>query len=621
MGVINLLERHVAELIAAGEVVERPSSVVKELMENAIDAGATSLDIEIKNGGISFIRVTDNGCGIAGEDVATAFLRHATSKVRSQDDLESIETLGFRGEALASVAAVSLVEMLTCVEGELAGTRYVIEGGEEVLSEDAGCPLGTTVIVRNLFYNTPARLKFLKKDFTEANFIASTIDRIALSHPEVSVRFIRDGKVQMQTPGNGRLLSAIYAVLGSDFADGLVEAGDEFGGVKVWGYVCKPSASRANRNMQFFFVNGRLVKSGTCSAALEQAFRGSIMAGRFPSCVLHISLPAHAVDCNIHPAKVEVRFINEDTVFRALYNAAKSALMKDSAPLEMAMPERGQDPGEIFEEIGQVEQIRLKSAAVEDDKKDEGGGERAAGVLFDSFVLYDAGVKADNAGVGTRSYTDIDIEAEDKASEAEVLEDGSDETEEFFEEEPKILGEAFGTYIIVEKAHELVFIDKHAAHERLIYERLLEGQGKGATQVLLSPVTVVLEKTEYNAVLENLPLLSDAGFDIEDFGTGAVLVRSAPIFAEGEDISAVISEIAGKLLLNDKEIRTEKLKWIFHSVACRAAIKAGDKSSDSELYHLYIELSKNPLLRHCPHGRPVAVRISKGNIEKQFGRI
>ncbi len=620
MGSIKVLDKHVAELIAAGEVVERPSSVVKELLENALDAGATAIDIEIRRGGISFIRVTDNGCGIAREDVAAAFLRHATSKVSTEEDLEKIATLGFRGEALASIAAVAKVEMLTRVKGEMAGTRYLIEGGEEVLLEEAGCPDGTTLIVRDLFYNTPARLKFLKKDFTEANYVAATVDRLALSHPEVSVRFVRDGKIEMQTPGNGRLHSAIYAVLGGEFADGLIEAEDEFEGVRVWGYVSKPEAARPNRNMQFFFVNGRLVKSGTCSAAIEQAFRGSIMAGRFPACVLHVEMHAGAVDCNIHPAKVEVRFLKEETVFRAVYNAAKSALLGDMTPLEMKMPEEKAEEAKTLEETEPAEQLKIKPAAAPEG--DKGEMPAAEGMLYNRLLLFDF---SENQDEEKKASADAVSEGSDVEAAPQIEEEKGEAAKAVFgdaiDAEPKILGEAFGTYIVVERGDELVFIDKHAAHERLIYEKLVEGQGKGAAQMLLAPLVVSLEKTEYNAVIENLDLFEEAGFDIEDFGSGTVLVRAAPLLNEGEDISAVVAEIAGDLLLHDREMRTEKLEWVYSSVACRAAVKAGDKSSPEELLHLYLLIEKNPNLRHCPHGRPVAITISKGTIEKQFGRV
>lgn len=650
MGKINVLDKHTAELIAAGEVVERPASVIKELVENAIDSGSSAVTVEIKNGGITFMRVTDAGCGIAREDVPVAFLRHATSKISKEQDLDHIGTLGFRGEALASIAAVARVEILTRTAGELAGTRYLIEGGEEKLCTDAGCAEGTTIVVRDLFYNTPARMKFLKKDVSEANAVAAVMDRIALSHPEISVKFIRDGKEELHTPGDNNPKSCVFAVYGKEFTAGLMPVNYELAGVKVTGFICRPSAARPNRSMQHFFLNGRFVKCRTAMVALEEAFKGSIMVGKFPSCVLYISLSLEAVDVNVHPAKTEVRFANEKPVFDAVYHGVKTALHTADAPKQMPLTK----PVSPFQYTVQPQAEQLSLKAIERTIDEEPAAKPHTG----------------NKPASTKApliYTVPVAEEPIKNLESErPLQQEStivrDSVQTFYREAPVIyyppalpvkpieyepikaapqpkpepevyapqadagiktalIGEAFNTYIILENGKdELVFIDKHAAHERLIYEQLKE-QGKSFAQMLLEPVTVTLDKNEYAAVLDSLPLLSRAGFEMEDFGAGTVLVRSAPVFLEQADIAASVMEIAGYLVQNKKDITTEHLDWLYHNVACRAAIKAGDESRKEELIALAKRLYENPDVRYCPHGRPVFVVIKRRELEKQFGRV
>lgn len=627
MGKINQLDKHVAELIAAGEVVERPSSVIKELVENSIDAGAAAVTVEIKNGGTTYMRVTDNGCGILREDVPVAFLRHATSKVMNQDDLDSIATLGFRGEALASIAAVSRVELLTRTEEELAGTRYVIEGGDEQSCEDAGCPAGTTIMIRDIFYNTPARMKFLKKDQTEANSIAAVLDKIALSRPEVSLRFLRDGKEELHTPGDGKLKSAIYAVFGKEFTAGLIPVDYEFSGVKVWGYVSKPSAARPNRSMQNFFINGRYIKSRTAMVALEEGFKGSIMVGKFPACVLHLQLSFEAVDVNVHPSKLEVRFINERPIFDAVYHGVKTALNREDTPKLIKLPEKEPAPPPGPEPV----QMKLSPSvkAVSPDIE-----EKARPVISYPFP---------ETPKAYSPHVNINIER-DESDEMPVLRDSgiSKQAEEppvswsireyapagenaaaapAEESAKKVLGEAFQTYVLVERGDELIFIDKHAAHERILYEKLKAESGGAYTQMLLEPVAVTLDKNEYAAVLNAVDLLEKAGFELEDFGAGSVLVRSAPLSLGNEDAAEAVMEIAGYLLSAKTDVTTEHLDWLYHNIACRAAIKAGYNSPPEELIDLVEKLERNPDIRYCPHGRPVSIIMKKKELEKQFGRI
>ncbi|WP_050697855.1 DNA mismatch repair endonuclease MutL [Anaeromassilibacillus senegalensis] len=654
MAKINVLDKHVAELIAAGEVVERPSSVIKELVENSVDAGATVLTVEIKNGGTTFMRVTDNGCGIAREDVPTAFLRHATSKVHHQDDLESIATLGFRGEALASIAAVSRVELLTRTADELAGTRYGIAGGEEEFCEDAGCAQGTTFVVRDIFFNTPARMKFLKKDVTEANAIASVMDRLALSHPEVSVRMIRDGKETLHTPGDGKLKSAVYAVFGKEFTNGLMPVEYAYNGVSVSGFVSKPAAARPNRSMQHFFINGRYVKSRTAMAALEEAFKGSLMVGKMPACVLHLEIPYQTVDVNVHPAKIEVRFINERPIFDAVYHGVKTALNQWDAPSVMKLhpaspaapfpqtkseaqtvltPQKQEtvsirqvEPMQPEQKIPMVEAERFRAAPVQTDWTVRDSG--APSGLTHSFGadIRKADITGPEEEEPPVQYMRSGIDAAKEPPSPTVSEERMEAVQAelpLVPEKPpaKLAGEAFGTYILLERGDELVVIDKHAAHERMLYEELKANGEQALPQLLLQPIPVTLEKNEYAAVLNAMDLYEKAGFELEDFGEGTVLVRSAPLILGGEDVADAVMEIAGYLQSSKNDLTTEKLDWLYHNVACRAAVKAGDESRPEELLALAERLEQNPNIRYCPHGRPVSIVLKKRDLEKQFGRI
>ena len=652
---IHLLDKKVAELIAAGEVVERPSSVVKELVENCIDAGATAVTVEIKNGGVRYIRVTDNGCGISREDVPTAFLRHATSKVEREADLDAIATLGFRGEALASIAAVAHVELITRTREETVGTRYCIDGGEETLLEDAGCPKGTTLLVRDLFYNTPARMKFLKKDVSEANAVAAAVDRIALSHPEVSVRFIRDGKQERMTPGDGKLLSAIHAVFGRQFAQSLLPVDYTLNGVKVSGFVSKPSASRPNRSMQSFFINGRYVRTRTAAVALEEAYKGSIMVGKFPACVLNIQLNLSMVDVNVHPAKIEVRFVNERPIFDAVYHGCKNALGTDQPAQEIDLSKAARVIRTPSAEAAQ--QLTLPSPPSPPSRQAPPAA--AAGAFGRAVLQAPADIpyapsptvsipvtpwpqeppvspkgppkEAPWALAAERPPVPFALKEEKKegfpakpspTAEAPApsgTRQGQPVSSALLSQEVRLIGEAFSTYILLECGEELLLIDKHAAHERLLYERI-KAQAELTPQLLLAPVTVTLDRESYAAVLQNLATLSSLGFETEDFGAGAVLVRTAPLQMDGQDAGDLVAEIAGKLLKSARDLTPERLEWVYHSVACRAAVKAGDHSSPRELYDLARRTLEEEV-RHCPHGRPVAMRLTKKQLEKQFGRI
>ena len=680
MAKINILSKHMAELIAAGEVVERPASVVKELMENSIDAGATSITVEIKNGGVSYIRITDNGCGIEKEDVPKAFLSHATSKLKNETDLNSIFTLGFRGEALASVAAVSRVQLLTKTENEVSGTAFVIEGGTEKSLEQAGCPNGTTIIVRDLFYNTPARMKFLKRDVSEANAVAEIVDRIALSHPEISIRFIREGRQVLITPGDGKLISTIYSVFGKVFAESLLEVNYELDGIKIEGYVCKPVCARPSRSMQYFFLNNRYFKSRSCMASMENAYKNAIMVGKFPSCVLNIKLRPDFVDVNVHPAKTEVRFGDERKVTSALYFAVKTALETFDTPVQVDLSKVNKVTEKAIEKGVQLQmveddtpnnksaqvfrprpQTEMSASAVKTEVKTEIKPEVRNTVKVepkpDFFKTMPASeFKAKVAAPKSEPVVQRDEKEPDliaafrnkkkqeaempkaqaapavkvEASEVNIQPEAKSEPTVKIIEEPKekqpkplrLLGEAFKTYIICEYDNRVCLIDKHDAHERIIFNRMKEeARSKKASQVLLKPVTVTLSKNEYSTVIDNLSVFSEAGYLVEDFGSGTVIVRECPMAVSGDDIEDTVIEIATYLTENRTDVEAEKIDRILHTSACKAAIKAGYKNSTAEMKVLAEQVLYTNEIRYCPHGRPVLIEISKYELEKQFGRI
>lgn len=680
---INVLDKNVAELIAAGEVVERPSSVVKELVENAIDAGATAVTVEIKNGGISFIRVTDNGCGMAREDIPLAFLRHATSKIHKEEDLESILTLGFRGEALASISAVARVELLTREADASVGYRYRIEGGEEATFDEAGCPVGTTIVVRDIFYNIPARMKFLKKNVSEANSVASIVDKIALSHPEVSFQFIRDGKNELHTPGDNDLRSCIYTVISREFANSLVEVDYQNSGFRLRGFITRPTLSRPTRSLQNFFINGRFIKSRTCMVALEEAFKGSIQVGKFPGCVLFLEIPPNTVDVNVHPTKLEVRFTNEKVIFDTVYYGVKSAL---SATTDRPQLETGTEDvkqrylkEELFRPTvaGRDSQLTFANgkqgsgaipkapSLAENQKRWPLGGklqegpvestfyqsEKANGFTYErqlppqediplpeeppAFLSHGSGSlgaevweNAAAVAVGKEKPSAPPASAVDASSSAEnagpakraagvsVSAVPPAETAAF-----RLVGEAFDTYILVQLGEELLLVDKHAAHERYLYEKLRESADAGDRQMLLVPLQVTLSMEEYDAALAHTDVFAAAGFQIEDFGPGMVRVYEVPMVLGESDIGSLVAEIADNIKEKKTDVSPKSLDDLYHNVACRAAVKAHDKSSLGELQKMVEELIFRYNIKYCPHGRPVAITIPKREIEKKFGRV
>lgn len=703
MGVINVLDKHIAELIAAGEVVERPSSVIKELVENSIDAGAKNITVEIKNGGTTFMRVADDGCGIYRDDIKKAFLRHATSKVKTANDLDTISTLGFRGEALASISAVSRLQVITKNKNEEIGSCYEIEGGDEISLEEAGCPTGTTFVIRDLFYNIPARSKFLKKDVAEGNAVSALMDKIVLSHPEVAFTFIRDGKQVLRTFGDGKLLSAIYSVFGKDFAKGLIPVDYTLDSVSVKGYISKPINARPNRNMQNFFINGRFVKTRTGMAALEEAYKGSIMVGKFPSAVLQLTVPYEIIDVNVHPAKIEVRFINERPVFDAIYHAVKTALQQGDerkqihfkentafneikkvnpfnnaqavfAKAENTPAEKPIKPIERIEPVLKNSEPKPYNPFDELDLKDE----KTKPVSIDNLKMSDSTNPFDiyskqaikrNSELENKkaefskqklekaeqlilkatqqeeslpkqeiTVDDLTAESSETPIETEVSKeevkplkeisenktDNNDALTELPKEQTKLrfLGEAFNTYIIVEKNdNEVLIIDKHAAHERIIYEKLKADSGSANVQYLLTPITVTLDKIDYDAAVSNLDMFAKCSFDVEDFSNGTLLVRSAPQYLAATEIADCITEMSGYIASGKKDIYTEKMDWFYHNVSCRSAIKAGNKSTVQELMDIAWTLEKNPQIKYCPHGRPICIVMTKYEIEKQFGRL
>ena len=636
MARINVLPKEIYQLIAAGEVVERPSSVVKEMIENSLDAGAKNITLEIKNGGSTYIRITDDGCGIERDDVRKVFISHATSKISKKDDLNSIGTLGFRGEAMASISAVSKVELLTKAENEEIGTRYEIAGGEELEFDDAGCPNGTTIVVRDIFFNTPARMKFLKKDVTEGNQVAGIVDRMAISHPEISFRFIRDGKQVLITSGNGDLKSTVYSVLGKEMSDSLMSVDYSFNDMRITGFVSKPTASRKSRAGQYFYINNRIVKSKTAMAALEQAYKNTIMVGRFPACVLNIELNPAQVDVNVHPAKTEVRFANEKPIFDLVYYAVKTAIENDRTVKEVEFKENPiyrQEPKNVYQNNDN------KSFQAKFDffkKKDEPPSQQVIKTKpREDFWQVEAPkpeykIARDE---NPKARVDINIEYEEpeeistaksedalKERDIEKVVITDEKDNENFIPNFKLIGEAFKTYLIVEIENELYFIDKHAAHERMNFERF-KAQATVGTQMLLAPVVVNLTKDEFIAISENVELIKKCGFELEEFGESQIIVRAIPSLVDGDSVKDLMLEIAQKLLEHKTDILPDKIDWIYHSASCRGAVKAGDYTSRQEQEIFVKKLLSMPNIRFCPHGRPVFIKMSKYDIEKQFGRV
>ena len=594
---IQQLEPHVADLIAAGEVVERPASVVKELMENAIDAAAATVTVEVQHGGMTLIRVTDDGCGIAAGEAETAFLRHATSKIRSEYDLEAIGTLGFRGEALAAISAVSRVELLTRAQGAQLGIALSLEGGAVVARDEAGCPQGTTMVVRDLFYNTPARLKFMKKDAAEGAACFAMVQRVALSHPEVSVKFLRDGKQELRTPGDGKLQSALYAVLGRDLALGFVPVGGSGEEMTVAGFTSLPTCCRGTRGYQHFFVNGRYVKSRTMTAAVEEAYANQKMVGKFPGCVLHLNTRLNAVDVNVHPTKQEVKFGSEKRVFDAVYYAVKSALEADRTRPQLEGGARERPLRAAVRDTAAPSQTAFRNQTAQAFRQEHGS---PALPLRD--VTAPKQPPRPDARDGTASARPAPAPEEVPAPEPW-----------------RMAGEVLHTYIIVEQGDKILLIDKHAAHERLNFDRLKAEGYQPMVQALLTPVVFTPPAEEGAALLAQLPLLRRFGFEAEEFGGGALIVRAAPGDVAAGEIEGVLTELAGRLLITGRADPEAARDALLHTMACKAAVKGGQRNGPQELQRL-AEAVMDGTVKYCPHGRPVAIELTRQQLEKRFGR-
>ena len=646
---IQCLPPHVADLIAAGEVVERPASVIKELLENAIDAGASAIVAEIEHGGLTYIRITDNGCGIPAEQLPTAFLRHATSKLRAAADLAAIGTLGFRGEALAAIAAVSRVDIFSRAAGTEMGAALHLEGGKPGQAEPIGCPEGTTICVRDLFYNTPARMKFMKKDSAEGAAVSGVVQHLALSHPDVSFKLLRDGQEVLHTPGDGQLLSAIYAALGRDFAKSLLEVDGGSGDVRASGFVSSPAAGHGTRARQLFFVNGRLVKSQLLTAAVEEAYRNRLLKGKFPGCVLHIALPVNEVDVNVHPAKTVVKFAAEKAVFDAVHYTVKDALDGEGRPKAAEKPFYQTMTAQEF--LKRPDAPKPSQAATLPMGKAIGSAPArpaatepvrpvpAPATVTPVMAVHDVVCQPDKpftapAAPGVVYHItppEVRTPAEETAerpettpspapaAEPEQQEIAMPEGPAAAEQPWRVAGEVLKTYIICEDAERNVWlIDKHAAHERMRFDALKARTEPPMRQLLLTPAAVTLAAEEYTAVLENLELLADCGFLCEDFGDGTVLVREVPDDVRAEDAAATLEELAQKLRLYSAD-RAALRDEVLHTVACKSAIKAGMTSDPAELRALAAQVQSGAV-RYCPHGRPVAVKLREYEIEKMFKR-
>ena len=730
MAEIRVLDKHTAELIAAGEVVERPASVVKELLENAIDAGSTQVTVTIESGGIRLIEISDNGSGIEAKYIPTAFIRHATSKIRTEDDLTHIHTLGFRGEALASIASVARVEVLTRTADAECASVYHIEGGEEQPMEPGARGVGTTIRVRDLFYNTPARMKFLKKDSSEGTFVADIVAHVALSHPEVSFKFVREGKLQYVTPGDGQLRSAAYAVLGREFSRDLVEVDNQEGVYRVRGLITQPKSCRASRSMQYFYINGRYVRNRTMMAGMEMAYKGTMMQGKFPGGILLLEMPADLVDVNVHPAKIEVRFARENDIFDLVYHAVKLSLSQPGTGERLFTfdepknneKSKNEESNDIIEEntvkknsftglsailSGQAAPGTLPHHTAQPAKPvvlsiqampTASAGQTAAfqktetelstretgkeepehswtTVASDTPLQQGVSLHSPEPEEGTsteepdaeqlaetqrealkpptfraaanEAQLDVEPEGDKRISDQDHMAawnpappakpqtsvssgfagglPGTPEQMGFDVQdgpEPlRYVGELFKTYILAERGDEICIIDKHAAHERQLFEKLAADYGDVPSQLLLEPVVVELSAEEKTALLNNLPLLESAGLEIDDFGGNSVFLRSVPADVEQSNAEDLLVELAAKLARGSRDALNEKTEWVLHSISCRAAIKAGDKTSPQELMALAEKILSGEVPPFCPHGRPCVLKLTRKELEKQFGRI
>lgn len=640
------LSPHIANLIAAGEVVERPASVVKELLENAVDAGSSKVTIEIRDGGMTFLRVTDNGCGMAPEDARTAFLRHATSKLRSAEDLAAIGTMGFRGEALAAIASVSRIDLMTKTAGAISGTSLHLEAGQILEEAEVGCPEGTTIIIRDLFYNTPARMKFMKSDTVEGGRVAAAVQLQALAHPEVAFQFLRDGKQVLSTPGNGGLQAAVYCVYGRDCAR-MVNVDSRWEGYHLTGYVTKPTDARPSRNLQTFFVNNRPVKSKLLVSALEEAYRNQIMVGKFPACVLHLTLPAGAVDVNVHPAKTEVKFLSEKAVFDCVHYGVLGALNKQpdrpqiqfqkkpepvpapAAPVSASAAPAKKEP---FFRTMTAQEYKTFSAAMQEAPKPAPAAASATVVKIrqeaESSLKEAVVVPKPAQSVVSAPLPPATIPKKQPAAAPVPLPpmpEPVEEVEQTVLEMPKeipwrMVGELYNSYILVEQGDDAFLIDKHAAHERILFEKLKANQEKISAQSLLTPIPVRLSPSAAGELLENRKTLDELGFEIEEFGENTLLLRQIPMDLSPEDAADALETLASDLLSGRREQADTVRDELLHTVACKAAIKAGWKNDEAELLAVAKAVMSREDLKYCPHGRPICVTLSKKQLEKQFKR-
>ena len=633
------LSRHVADLIAAGEVVERPASVVKELVENAIDAGATRVTVEIQNGGMTLIRILDNGCGMAPEDARTAFLRHATSKIRNKDDLAAISTLGFRGEALAAISAVSRIDLLTKA-ADTPGVSLHLEAGQITQETPAGCPEGTTILVRDLFYNTPARMKFMKSDQAEASAVFLAVQQQALAHPEIAFRFLKDGQEQLSTAGSGDRMAAIYTVFGREIANNMIEVKGSWEQFTVRGFVTKPTCTRGNRSYQYFFVNSRFIKSRMLSAALEESYKNQLMVGRFPVCVLEIDLPVQAVDVNVHPAKTEVKFLSERGAFDAVHYAVLSALNKAPGRTAVQLPKSRQDQiaGSVSSNIPASKKDFFQTKTAEEFRRTA-----SAAALSSPVQVPERTVKAPEAApvipkaepvapapkeapapltpVPEEEHIPLGRKAASAPTKLTPAPEPESQQVLSIPEVPfRVIGETMDTYILVEQGESLLLIDKHAAHERVLFEKLKSEEHPVMPQLLLQPVPVSLTKPEAQAVLENLPLLQSLGFDVSEFADLQLVLRQIPSDLTEEDACATLEAFAEDLLTGKRPSQADLRDNLLHTMACKAAIKAGWHTQPREREALVREVLSRDDIKYCPHGRPVCIELTKKELEKQFKR-
>ena len=631
------LSPHVANLIAAGEVVERPASVIKELLENAVDAGASKVTVEIHNGGMTFMRVTDNGCGMSHEDAKTAFLRHATSKLRTAEDLSAISTCGFRGEALAAIASVSRIDLMTRTAGQIAGTSLHLEAGQITEESETGCPEGTTIIIRDLFYNTPARMKFMKADTVEGGRVAAAVQLQALAHPEVAFTFLRDGKQVLATPGDGSLQSAVYCIYGRDSAN-MICVESRWDGYTLTGFVSKPTDARPSRAMQTFFVNGRPVKSRLLMAALEEAYRNQIMVGKFPACVLHLTLPATAVDVNVHPAKTEVKFLSEKAAFDCVHYGVLAALNKQTdrpevqfkpnttvftpppAPKPMQPKTTAAPKQENFFRTMTAEEYKTFSAAVQDAPKPQPKAAAATAAKVEQQMHTPLRETVLVPGVAEPPAIHVPktpVAAPQPEPEPEPIQEILPMPEQI----PwRMVGELYNAYIIVEQGEEAFLIDKHAAHERILFEKLKANQEAISQQILLTPVPVRLSADGAAELLANTAMLTELGFEIEEFGDNTILLRQIPMDLDPDAAAQTVESLAADLLTGRREKKENVRDELLHTVACKAAIKAGWVNDEKELLAVAKEVMAREELKYCPHGRPICISLSKKQLEKQFKR-